>query len=96
MSRTAWRPTARGELEPRQALVFSTLLCAAGSDLRVVEELAQLAIYLGGIPMVTPPYVSEVTDDQIVAFFRSVCRVANTYEDTAALPCPGPAACSAP
>ena len=31
MARTAWRPTARGELTTLQALVFSTLLCTAGS-----------------------------------------------------------------
>ncbi|MBT2322860.1 heme o synthase [Variovorax paradoxus] len=31
MKRTAWRPTARGELSDRQALVFSMALCAAGS-----------------------------------------------------------------
>jgi protoheme IX farnesyltransferase len=31
MVRTAWRPTAKGELSNRQALVFSALLCAAGS-----------------------------------------------------------------
>ena len=31
MKRTAWRPTARGELSNTQALVFSALLCAAGS-----------------------------------------------------------------
>ena len=31
MVRTAWRPTARGELSNRQALVFSALLCGAGS-----------------------------------------------------------------
>jgi protoheme IX farnesyltransferase len=33
MARTAWRPTAKGELTPRQALVFSALLCALGSGL---------------------------------------------------------------
>jgi heme o synthase len=33
MARTAWRPTAKGELSSRQALVFSTLLCTAGSAL---------------------------------------------------------------
>ena len=33
MTRTAWRPTANGQLTPRQALVFSALLCAAGSAL---------------------------------------------------------------
>jgi protoheme IX farnesyltransferase len=30
MKRTAWRPTARGELSDTQALAFSALLCAAG------------------------------------------------------------------
>jgi protoheme IX farnesyltransferase len=33
MKRTAWRPTARGELSDIQALAFSALLCAAGSAL---------------------------------------------------------------
>jgi len=33
MKRTAWRPTARGELSDRQALVFSAVLCALGSAL---------------------------------------------------------------
>ncbi len=33
MRRTAWRPTATGELTAPQALVFSVLLCAAGSTL---------------------------------------------------------------
>jgi heme o synthase len=31
MARTAWRPTAKGQLSTQQALLFSTLLCAAGS-----------------------------------------------------------------
>ncbi len=31
MARTAWRPTAKGELSTAQALLFSSLLCAAGS-----------------------------------------------------------------
>ena len=31
MKRTAWRPTARGQLSDMQALIFSALLCAAGS-----------------------------------------------------------------
>jgi dihydrodipicolinate synthase/N-acetylneuraminate lyase len=54
------------------------LLCAAHSDVRVVKELTGLAAALGGIPMVTPPFVSEVTDDQITAFFREVCGVSTT------------------
>jgi protoheme IX farnesyltransferase len=33
MKRTAWRPTARGELSDRQALLFSFVLCALGSAL---------------------------------------------------------------
>jgi protoheme IX farnesyltransferase len=31
MRRTAWRPTARGQLSDRQALLFSAALCALGS-----------------------------------------------------------------
>jgi protoheme IX farnesyltransferase len=31
MARTAWRPTAKGELSSAQTLLFSALLCAAGS-----------------------------------------------------------------
>ncbi len=33
MTRTAWRPTAKGQLSNTQALVFSALLCGAGSVL---------------------------------------------------------------
>ncbi len=33
MKRTAWRPTARGQLSDRQALLFSAALCGAGSAL---------------------------------------------------------------
>ena len=31
MTRTAWRPTAKGELTSTQALLFSVVLCAAGA-----------------------------------------------------------------
>jgi protoheme IX farnesyltransferase len=31
MRRTAWRPTARGELSDWQTLLFSAALCALGS-----------------------------------------------------------------
>ena len=37
MARTAWRPTAKGELNSTQALVFSLLLGGAGSALLYVE-----------------------------------------------------------
>ena len=33
MARTAWRPTARGQLTNKQTLTFSIVLCAAGSAL---------------------------------------------------------------
>ena len=36
MRRTAWRPTARGELSNAQALLFSTLLCSAGCAVLVL------------------------------------------------------------
>jgi heme o synthase len=36
MARTAWRPTARGELTDAHTLLFSGLLCAAGSALLLV------------------------------------------------------------
>jgi heme o synthase len=36
MKRTAWRPTAKGELKDAQTLLFSALLCAAGSWLLYV------------------------------------------------------------
>ncbi len=37
MKRTAWRPTANGELGPRAASAFSALLCAAGCALLWLE-----------------------------------------------------------
>jgi len=36
MKRTAWRPTARGELSDRQALLFSAVLCGMGSTVLYV------------------------------------------------------------
>ncbi len=36
MRRTAWRPLARGELAPREAFVFSTVLCVSGCALLYV------------------------------------------------------------
>ncbi len=45
MKRTAWRPTAKGELSDRQALIFSAVLCAAGSAL-LYEALNPLTMWL--------------------------------------------------
>lgn len=52
------------------------LLGSADSDVRVVRELTVLASELGGIPMTTPPYASEITDAQVVAFFREIATLA--------------------
>jgi dihydrodipicolinate synthase/N-acetylneuraminate lyase len=54
-----------------------TLLCSAHSDPRVAFELTQLATGLGGIPMVTPPFVSEVDDEHILAFFESLASASS-------------------
>jgi 4-hydroxy-tetrahydrodipicolinate synthase len=54
------------------------LLCSAGSDPRSVRELTQLASRFGGVPMITPPFVSEVSDDHIVAFFADIAPVSKT------------------
>lgn len=54
------------------------MLCSAGSDARVVRELTTLAGDLGGLPMVTPPFVSEVTDMQIVNFFQQMAPLSKT------------------
>ena len=43
MKRTAWRPTARGELSRSQALVFSAVLCGAG--------MAILAVWVNWLTM---------------------------------------------
>jgi 4-hydroxy-tetrahydrodipicolinate synthase len=54
------------------------MLCSAHSDVRIVYDLTKLAGDLGGLPMVTPPYVSEVTDGQIVSFFRDMAPLSKT------------------
>lgn len=54
------------------------MLCSAGSDARTVRELTALAGDLGGLPMVTPPFVSEVTDAQIVSFFEQMAPLSRT------------------
>ena len=54
------------------------MLCSAGSDARTVRDLTKLAGDLGGLPMVTPPYVSEVTDGQIIAFFEEMAPLSKT------------------
>lgn len=54
------------------------MLCSASSDARTVRDLTALAGDLGGLPMVTPPFVSEVTDDQIYTFFKDMAPLSKT------------------
>ncbi|WP_223507956.1 dihydrodipicolinate synthase family protein [Pseudomonas sp. BF-B-25] len=54
------------------------MLCSASSDARVTRELTELAGELGGIPMIMPPYVSEVIDDHIVEFFNELAPISRT------------------
>lgn len=54
------------------------LLCTAHSDSRVIFDLTELAGNLGGLPMVTAPYVSEVNDDHIYRFFERVSGMSKT------------------
>lgn len=54
------------------------LLCTADSDVRVVSELTKLASDLGGLPMLMPPFVSEVTDDHIVRYFQEIAPLSRT------------------
>lgn len=54
------------------------MLCSAASDARLAADLTKLAGDLGGLPMVTAPFVSEVTDGQIEAFFRQMAPLSKT------------------
>ncbi|MBV6274306.1 dihydrodipicolinate synthase family protein [Alcaligenaceae bacterium CGII-47] len=54
------------------------LLCAAGQDVRQVRDLTVLASELGGLPMVTPPYVTEVKDEHIINFFSEIVPLSKT------------------
>lgn len=48
------------------------MLCTASANPREARELTQYATQLGGVPMLTPPFVSEVTDEHIVGFFADM------------------------
>jgi len=54
------------------------LLCTAHSDVRATIELTTLASELGGLPMLTAPYVSELADDHIEWFFAKVAPLSGT------------------
>ncbi|WP_374660557.1 heme o synthase [Inhella sp.] len=70
MKRTAWRPTARGELSRTQSLVFSALLCAAGGLLLLLFVNAltlwlTLATFVG-YAVVYTVYLKPTTPQNIV------------------------------
>jgi dihydrodipicolinate synthase/N-acetylneuraminate lyase len=76
----AMSPDERAELFRRSIEVAGrrvpVMLCTAASDPRVTLDLTRLAVELGGYPMVTAPYVSEVTDGQIFDYFRWIAPAA--------------------
>ena len=55
------------------------MFCTAASDTRVTLELTKLATELGGYSMVTAPYVSEITEDQIFEYFRMIAPTAKSH-----------------
>jgi 4-hydroxy-tetrahydrodipicolinate synthase len=76
----AMSPDDRAELF-RRSIEFArnrvpVMLCSAASEPGLAKELTELASGLGGFPMVTAPYVSEVTEDQIFEFFRWIAPAA--------------------
>ena len=72
----------RAELFRRTMAVIGdrvpVLLCSASADPREAAALTRLASDLGGVPMMTPPFVSEVTAGQIVDFFAAVGPLSRT------------------
>ena len=70
MKRTAWRPTARGELSRAHTIAFSTLLCAAGAALLLLFVNAltlwlTLATFVG-YAIVYTVYLKPTTPQNIV------------------------------
>jgi 4-hydroxy-tetrahydrodipicolinate synthase len=78
----AMTPEERAELFRRAMDIVGdrapVMLCSAASNVRLARELTKLAGELGGLPMVTAPFVSEVTDGQIEAFFREMAPLSKT------------------
>lgn len=56
----------------------AVMLCSASSDPRDARELTVLASELGGLPMVTAPFVSEITDEQIISYFNEMAPLSKT------------------
>jgi dihydrodipicolinate synthase/N-acetylneuraminate lyase len=78
----AMTPDERAELFRRSMEAANkrvpVLLCSASSDVRIARDLTALASDLGGIPMITPPFVSEVTEGQIFEFFADIAKQSRT------------------
>jgi len=70
MKRTAWRPTASGQLTTPQALVFSTVLCATGSAILwwAVNPLTMLLTFATfvGYAVVYTVWLKPLTPQNIV------------------------------
>jgi dihydrodipicolinate synthase/N-acetylneuraminate lyase len=75
-------PDERAELFRRTMQIVQgrmpVMLCSAASDPRIAADLTVLASSLGGYPMVTAPYVSEVTEEQIFEYFRWIAPLAKS------------------
>jgi dihydrodipicolinate synthase/N-acetylneuraminate lyase len=78
----AMTPDERAELFRRSMEAANkrvpVLLCSASSDVRIARDLTALASDLGGIPMITPPFVSEVIEGQIFEFFADIAKQSRT------------------
>ncbi len=55
------------------------MFCTAASDTRITLELTTLASELGGYSMVTAPYVSEITDEQIFEYFQWIAPATKSH-----------------
>ena len=65
MKRTAWRPTAKGELSDRQALIFSAVLCAAGSAI-LYAAVNPLTMWLTFATVIYTVILKPLTPQNIV------------------------------
>lgn len=72
----------RAELSHRSMDIVAgrkpVLLGAGGSEPALVSELVSLIGELGGLPMVTAPYVSEVREAHIVDYFAEIAPLSPT------------------
>ena len=103
MRRTAWRPTARGQLSNVQTLTFSAVLCAAGSRFRIrlafaavvvlilVAQLAGLAWFSVWLPLY-PALVATLTGYLAAWPLKAVSFASNPLMNEPATPTSPPEA----